>query len=233
MSDKRVPRVALGRTGMQVSILGMGCSPIGHSYGVSTMAGCRRCDAAVATWVRQQLSAVFSTTRSQLSFERQHKNVRQGLCSALDTVVYDPDHMCIGLLCNVIQSEVHVVLQHALPRRKQMSRQPLTPCMQRTQLASTSLTSAHTTAPAGQSRWGWVRQAGHGHGHGCGKLAMAASWVRQAGHGHGHGCGKLAMAASWVRQAGHGCGKLAMAKHPQWGVAMVPSILCGEWSQQC
>jgi hypothetical protein len=31
----QVPRVPLGATGMQVSVLGMGCSPLGHSYGVS------------------------------------------------------------------------------------------------------------------------------------------------------------------------------------------------------
>lgn len=31
----QVPRVAVGSTGMHASILGMGCSPLGHSYGVS------------------------------------------------------------------------------------------------------------------------------------------------------------------------------------------------------
>lgn len=34
MATLKVPRVPLGNTGMQVSIFGMGCSPLGHSYGV-------------------------------------------------------------------------------------------------------------------------------------------------------------------------------------------------------
>lgn len=37
-SEQQVPRVPLGRTGMRVSVLGMGCSPLGHSYGVTPFA---------------------------------------------------------------------------------------------------------------------------------------------------------------------------------------------------
>lgn len=33
----QVPRVPLGRTGITASILGMGCSPLGHSYGVGPL----------------------------------------------------------------------------------------------------------------------------------------------------------------------------------------------------
>lgn len=31
----QVPKRALGKTGVQVSCIGMGCSPFGHAYGVS------------------------------------------------------------------------------------------------------------------------------------------------------------------------------------------------------
>jgi hypothetical protein len=36
-AEQQVPRVPLGRTGMNASILGMGCSPLGHSYGVGPL----------------------------------------------------------------------------------------------------------------------------------------------------------------------------------------------------
>lgn len=39
-TSTQVPKRALGKTGVQVSCIGMGCSPFGHAYGVSTLA-CR------------------------------------------------------------------------------------------------------------------------------------------------------------------------------------------------
>ena len=33
-ASTQVPKRALGKTGVQVSCIGMGCSPFGHAYGV-------------------------------------------------------------------------------------------------------------------------------------------------------------------------------------------------------
>ena len=35
MADQRLPRHAFGSTGVQCSVVGLGCSPFGHAYGVS------------------------------------------------------------------------------------------------------------------------------------------------------------------------------------------------------